>query len=214
MSRSTSRGSSPRPTPNSTAPTSSPTRSTRSRPRDRSDHDSRPARAAPDHDDAQGAGRARQARARRPGVDAADLPEPGEDALLEPGLRKSVTLLREFAATPEQIRADKAIDDRIRLLRHAQRADRATDQVTEIDVERTAVEAAASRDRRDLLLSRRSGGELHRLPEPRSKACRSRSARAASPTKRDASCPGCTASAGRAAGLREPSAPTGPTASA
>lgn len=33
-----------------------------------------------------------------PEVDPADLPEPGEDALLEPGLRKSVTLLREFAA--------------------------------------------------------------------------------------------------------------------
>ena len=33
-----------------------------------------------------------------PQVDAADLPELGEDALLEPGVRKSVTLLREFAA--------------------------------------------------------------------------------------------------------------------
>ena len=30
-----------------------------------------------------------------PEVEAADLPEEGEDALLEPGLRKSVTLLRE-----------------------------------------------------------------------------------------------------------------------
>lgn len=37
------------------------------------------------------------------------LPDPGEDALLEPGLRKSVTLLREFAATPEHIRAEKPI---------------------------------------------------------------------------------------------------------
>jgi ferredoxin--NADP+ reductase len=33
-----------------------------------------------------------------PEVEEGDLPELGEDALLEPGLRKSVTLLREFAA--------------------------------------------------------------------------------------------------------------------
>lgn len=44
-----------------------------------------------------------------PHVDAADLPDIGEDAMLEPGLRKSVTLLREFAATPEHIRAEKRI---------------------------------------------------------------------------------------------------------
>lgn len=35
-----------------------------------------------------------------PHVDPADLPEAGADALLEPGMRKSVTLLREFAANP------------------------------------------------------------------------------------------------------------------
>jgi ferredoxin--NADP+ reductase len=35
-----------------------------------------------------------------PHVDPADLPEEGADALLEPGVRKSVTLLREFAAAP------------------------------------------------------------------------------------------------------------------
>ena len=35
-----------------------------------------------------------------PRVDPADLPEVGADALLEPGQRKSVTLLREFAANP------------------------------------------------------------------------------------------------------------------
>ncbi|MGD9812251.1 MAG: FAD-dependent oxidoreductase, partial [Sphingobium sp.] len=33
-----------------------------------------------------------------PRVDPADLPEEGADALLEPGMRKSVTLLRDFAA--------------------------------------------------------------------------------------------------------------------
>ncbi len=44
-----------------------------------------------------------------PHVDAGDLPDIGEDAMLEPGLRKSVTLLREFAAIPEHIRAEKRI---------------------------------------------------------------------------------------------------------
>jgi len=44
-----------------------------------------------------------------PRVDKDDLPEIGEDALLEPGIRKSVTHLREFAAIPESFRADKAI---------------------------------------------------------------------------------------------------------
>lgn len=47
-----------------------------------------------------------------PRVDPADLPEAGEDALLEPGQRKSVNHLRAFAAIPESHRADmdKEID--------------------------------------------------------------------------------------------------------
>jgi ferredoxin--NADP+ reductase len=45
-----------------------------------------------------------------PHVAAADLPAPEEDAILEPGLRKSVSLLRAFAATPEHIRAEKPIE--------------------------------------------------------------------------------------------------------
>jgi NADPH-dependent glutamate synthase beta subunit-like oxidoreductase len=45
-----------------------------------------------------------------PRVDPADLPDISEDALLEPGVRKSVTHLREFAAIPESFRADKDID--------------------------------------------------------------------------------------------------------
>jgi NADPH-dependent glutamate synthase beta subunit-like oxidoreductase len=44
-----------------------------------------------------------------PRVDKADLPDSGDDALLEPGMRKSVTHLREFAAIPESFRADKDI---------------------------------------------------------------------------------------------------------
>lgn len=45
-----------------------------------------------------------------PRVDPLDLPEEGEDALLEPGLRKSVTHLRSFAAIPESIHAEKRIE--------------------------------------------------------------------------------------------------------
>ncbi len=45
-----------------------------------------------------------------PRVEAADLPELGEDALLEPGQRKSVTHLRSFAAIPEVHREDKTVD--------------------------------------------------------------------------------------------------------
>jgi len=44
-----------------------------------------------------------------PHVDAADLPDEAEDALLEPGLRKSVTHLRSFAAIPPSVRAEKPI---------------------------------------------------------------------------------------------------------
>lgn len=44
-----------------------------------------------------------------PNVDKGDLPDEAEDAFLEPGLRKSVTILREFAATPEHIRGEKRI---------------------------------------------------------------------------------------------------------
>ncbi len=45
-----------------------------------------------------------------PRVNSEDLPEAGEDALLEPGLRKSVSQLRAFAVIPESERADKPIE--------------------------------------------------------------------------------------------------------
>jgi ferredoxin--NADP+ reductase len=44
-----------------------------------------------------------------PYVDARDLPPQEDDAILEPGLRKSVNLLRGFAAIPEHIRAEKPV---------------------------------------------------------------------------------------------------------
>ncbi len=44
-----------------------------------------------------------------PHVHRGDLPDEAEDALLEPGLRKSVTVLRQFAAIPEDIRAEKPV---------------------------------------------------------------------------------------------------------
>jgi ferredoxin--NADP+ reductase len=45
-----------------------------------------------------------------PRVDRDDLPEEDDDLILEPGLRKSVTHLRSFAAIPEAAHADKPIE--------------------------------------------------------------------------------------------------------
>lgn len=45
-----------------------------------------------------------------PRVKPADLPPEGDDAVLEPGQRKSVTHLRSFAAIPESARADSEIE--------------------------------------------------------------------------------------------------------
>ncbi|MGV3511541.1 MAG: FAD-dependent oxidoreductase [Novosphingobium sp.] len=45
-----------------------------------------------------------------PWVDPRDLPEEAEDALLEPGIRKSVAHLRSFAAIPESHRADLPLE--------------------------------------------------------------------------------------------------------
>lgn len=74
-----------------------------------------------------------------PHVDPRDLPEPEEDAILEPGLRKSVTLLRDFAATPEHIRAEKrlAIDFDMYASPIAFHGD---GKVTAVEVEETTIE--------------------------------------------------------------------------
>ena len=45
-----------------------------------------------------------------PRVDPEDLPDEAEDAILEPGMRKSVAHLRSFAAIPENMHADAKIE--------------------------------------------------------------------------------------------------------
>lgn len=71
-----------------------------------------------------------------PHVSPADLPAPEEDAILEPGLRKSVAHLRAFAATPEHIRAEKpkAIEF---VFMSAPRALLGKDKVEAVEVEKT-----------------------------------------------------------------------------
>ncbi len=72
-----------------------------------------------------------------PEVEREDLPPPGDDAVLEPGIRKSVTLLREFAERGANL--DKPISilfdffaSPVRLL--------GSDKVHAIEVERTVIE--------------------------------------------------------------------------
>ena len=74
-----------------------------------------------------------------PRVESADLPELDEDALLEPGLRKSVTHIRSFAAIPEHARADMAVEIEFDFYA-APVAMTGEGQVASITVERTKVE--------------------------------------------------------------------------
>lgn len=76
-----------------------------------------------------------------PRVDPADLPDVKEDAILEPGLRKSVTLLRDFAAIPEGERADKQIEIDFDLFANPIQFIGEEGRVTAVEVERTTVEA-------------------------------------------------------------------------
>src|SRR5690606_23172177 len=88
-----------------------------------------------------------------PRVSAADLPPEPDDAILEPGLRKSVTLLRSFAAIPEHIASEKPIAiefdsfaQPVRLI--------GDDAVREIEVERTEVTKGKAV----------GSGEIYRIP--------------------------------------------------
>jgi ferredoxin--NADP+ reductase len=75
-----------------------------------------------------------------PRVDPADLPAVEEDAILEPGLRKSVSHLRSFAAIPESERADKAIEIDFDMFASPVRLV-GSGKVEGVEVERTKVEA-------------------------------------------------------------------------
>lgn len=74
-----------------------------------------------------------------PRVDPQDLPEVGEDALLEPGLRKSVNHLRSFAAIPASHYGDVPIEIEFDFYA-SPRAILGDGKVTGVEVERTTVE--------------------------------------------------------------------------
>lgn len=75
-----------------------------------------------------------------PMVDPADLPDEAEDALLEPGLRKSVRLLRDFAAIPASIHGETPITIEFDMFASPV-AFHGEGKVQEIEVEETRVEA-------------------------------------------------------------------------
>ncbi len=74
-----------------------------------------------------------------PRVDPADLPDEGEDALLEPGQRKSVNHLRSFAAIPESHRDDMPIEIEFDFFA-APKAVLGGSRVEGIEIERTRLE--------------------------------------------------------------------------
>ncbi|WBY15952.1 FAD-dependent oxidoreductase [Erythrobacteraceae bacterium WH01K] len=74
-----------------------------------------------------------------PRVEPADLPSEGEDSMLEPGLRKSVKLLRDFAAIPENIRGEKPITINFDMFASPM-AFYGDGKVTQVEIEETSVE--------------------------------------------------------------------------
>ncbi len=75
-----------------------------------------------------------------PWVDPKDLPDVSDDALLEPGIRKSVTQLRSFAAIPESHRADLPLEIEFDFFA-SPRALLGVGKVEALEVERTKIEA-------------------------------------------------------------------------
>ncbi len=75
-----------------------------------------------------------------PRVDSADLPPDSDDAALDPGQRKSVTLLRGFAATPEADRAGKTIDVDFDFFAAPRTILGEAGRVTGVEIERTRLE--------------------------------------------------------------------------
>jgi len=78
-----------------------------------------------------------------PRVDPADIPPEQEDAMLEPGLRKSVNLLRSFASIPDIFGQDKTIDVDFDFFASPLAFHGENGKVTGVEVERTRVEMAA-----------------------------------------------------------------------
>lgn len=76
-----------------------------------------------------------------PHVDNADLPPMEDDAFLEPGVRKSVTLLRDFAAIPENIHGEKPIAIEFDFFANPKTIVSEGGKVAGVEVERTKVEA-------------------------------------------------------------------------
>ena len=76
-----------------------------------------------------------------PQVESADLPPLDDDAVLEPGMRKSVTLLREFAAIPPNIHGEKPIAIEFDFFASPKAIDVMDGRATGVVVERTVVEA-------------------------------------------------------------------------
>ncbi len=76
-----------------------------------------------------------------PQVESADLPPLDDDAVLEPGMRKSVTLLREFAAIPPNSHGEKPIAIEFDFFASPKAIDVTDGRATGVVVERTVVEA-------------------------------------------------------------------------
>ena len=76
-----------------------------------------------------------------PQVESADLPPLDDDAVLEPGMRKSVTLLREFAAIPPNSHGEKPIAIEFDFFASPKAIDVMDGRATGVVVERTVVEA-------------------------------------------------------------------------
>jgi NADPH-dependent glutamate synthase beta subunit-like oxidoreductase len=95
-----------------------------------------------------------------PRVSPDDLPEEGEDALLEPGQRKSVMHLRSFAAIPEAHRQDKPVDMEFDFFA-APRAILGNGRVEAVEVERTVLEGGRAV----------GTGETYRIPAGLVVAC-------------------------------------------
>jgi NADPH-dependent glutamate synthase beta subunit-like oxidoreductase len=76
-----------------------------------------------------------------PRVDQADLPPVDDDMFLEPGLRKSVTLLRDFAAIPESMHGEKPITIEFDFFASPVALHGKDGKVSAVEVERTEVQA-------------------------------------------------------------------------